>query len=53
MKDGMLAGTLSPDSITHVMTEWTKLYKEHSDTAVIRASEVSGIANILNRSKEQ
>ena len=51
MKDGMQAGTLSPDSITDVMTEWTRLYKENSDTPVIKASDVSGIANILNRSK--
>lgn len=53
MKDGMVAGTLSPDSITHVMKEWTRLYKEHSETPVIRSSEVSGIANMLNRHKEQ
>ena len=53
MKDGMKAGTLSQDSITHVMKEWTKLFKENSDIPVIKASEVSGIANMLQRAKER
>lgn len=53
MKDGIKAGTLSEDSITHVMKEWTRLFKENSDVPVIKASEVSGIANMVQRSKER
>ena len=32
--------------------EWTKIYKENSDTPVIKSSDVSGIANLLNRGKD-
>jgi hypothetical protein len=51
LKDGIAAGTLNPDSVTYVLNEWTKMYKEHSETPVIKASEVSGISRMIQQSK--